>query len=48
MILALGTEPPSHADNAYAKGLNQRAVPMSTAGVNSNSGLAGGNGQTVV
>lgn len=51
MILALGTEPPSHAELAYQKGRESRAVPLSTAGaataVNTGS-LAGGNGQTVV
>ena len=46
MILALGTEPPSHAEAAYMKGREQRAVPVGTAaGAGS---LAGGNGQTVV
>ena len=42
MILALGTEPPSHAKAAYAKGREQRAAPAVT------GSLAGGNGQTVV
>lgn len=59
MILALGTEPPSHADNAYAASMKRpisgpagtaaATGPVASDGVPSQRGsLAGGDGQTVV